>query len=153
MSEENYVACDCGCKQQGYRNRMVTVTTEFRTLSENQLRTRAGKRWDVLPECEAPFKRELNAAAILKQLAEEGAGVSWWKRAFAAPLVFFAQRLYMRRKSTAGKSFVQSFKVAAVFGTPERVSEWLGKRWAPKPPPGEEAFVPTVVPSSPCGPS
>lgn len=143
MSRE--VSCDCKCGKTGHASRMVTVTTEFRTLSANQLRTRAGKRWEVLPECEAPFKRELNAAAILKQLAEEGAGVPWWKRAFAAPLVFFAQRLYMRRKSTAWGSVWQSFKVAAVFGTPEPVSDWLAKQWKPKQRPGEETFVPTVV--------
>lgn len=132
---------------------MHRVTAEQRQLSQTELRTRAVRHWDVLPACEAPFKRELNAIATMKSLVDALESKPWWVRFDNFHLVFRAQYQYLRRNKGRREAFRTAAKVSTIFWMPEPVASWLVKRWKPKPRPCEQGELPKVVPLPPSSPS
>lgn len=131
-------------------SRMHTVRAEHRQLSKTELRTRTARTWHVLPACEGPFKRELNIMATLHDLVGHLSTRPWWVRFDHSHLVLRGQFLYRRRNEGFWPALKTAVKVAIVFSAPEKLSEWLTKRWKPKQQPASPTAVPKVVPAPLC---
>lgn len=104
MSQKNTVTCDCGCGARGPAHRMVLVRASF---SANQ-RTKLGRAFMVLPECEAPFTRQYVQSYRLQDLAVQnmGAGIlrriSLARRVWVALLDIHARKQHPRRWAIRG---------------------------------------------------
>lgn len=109
---------------------MKEIRCEYFERSGKELRSRVGRRFQVLPEHEAPFQRELNGLQALYSLVKRFEHTPWYFRLVMASIaVFRAQWFIDRRHHTWRQTFVFAMKASIVFSSPDWLQERLSKKW------------------------